>query len=165
MGRELRRVPADWNHPRNDKGKDMPLYDNDYRTAAAKWKAGFHRWEAGDDPARKKYGDGKYEYWEWCGDPPSPEFYRPAWLEEHRTHYQMYETITEGTPVSPVMPDIESLSHWLADNHASAFGPDTATYDQWLAMCRQGSCMSAFVEHGPGGTTITSGVASCETDA
>ena len=41
---------------------------------------------------------------------------------EERTHYQMYETCTEGTPISPVMETPENLARWLADNGASAFG-------------------------------------------
>jgi len=46
----------------------------------------------------------------------------------------MYETCTEGTPISPVMDSLETLARWLADNGASAFGEMTATYEQWLKI-------------------------------
>lgn len=50
----------------------------------------------------------------------------------------MYETCSEGTPISPVMADPDVLAHWLADNKASAFGSMTATYEQWLATISVG---------------------------
>jgi hypothetical protein len=58
----------------------------------------------------------------------------------------MYETCSEGTPISPVMPDAVSLAHWLADNKASAFGRETATFEQWLATIKAGSAPSAMID-------------------
>lgn len=46
--------------------------------------------------------------------------------------YQLWSTTTEGTPMSPVFATPEKLARWLADNNASSFGSDTATYDKWL---------------------------------
>jgi len=80
----------------------------------------------------------------------------PEWPESERTHIQMYETCSEGTPISPVMDDPEKLAHWLADNGASAFGGMTATYEQWLATIQQGFAVSLV--YSPGGG-IQSGVA------
>ena len=73
-----------------------------------------------------------------------------------RTHYQMYETTSEGTPISPVMETPEALARWLADNGASAFGKMTATYAQWLNMITGDGCApsAAFVP----GVGIISGV-------
>lgn len=39
-------------------------------------------------------------------------FYRPEWTEEP-THYQVYETVTEGTPVSPVFASLDEMQVWL----------------------------------------------------
>ena len=69
----------------------------------------------------------------------------PDWPEAERTHYQMYESVTEGTPISPVMKSPETLARWLADNKASAGPYATATYDQWLAMIEAGSSVCSFV--------------------
>ena len=61
-------------------------------------------------------------------------------------HYgwQMWETVSEGSPISPVCDTPEDLARWLADNNASSFGPMTATYEQWLTMIGQGSTVSAM---------------------
>lgn len=50
--------------------------------------------------------------------------YMPVWAEEEKTHIQMYETCSEGTPISPkfTKDKTEELAKWLADNNASSFG-------------------------------------------
>jgi len=48
----------------------------------------------------------------------------------------MYETTSEGSPISPPMESPEALARWLVDNRASAFGNETATYEDWLDMIR-----------------------------
>lgn len=69
------------------------------------------------DPALQE----QYEKWE-CQDPPSGE----GW--------QMWETVSEGSPISPVFATPEKLAQWLADTGASTFGSMTAPYDVWLKM-------------------------------
>lgn len=74
-----------------------------------------------------------------------------------RYGWQMWETVTEGSPMSPVCESPEALARWLADNKASAFGSQTATYEQWLAMITGGGwAPSAMIMPGQ---PITSGVA------
>lgn len=138
MGRECRRVPATWVHPCGPGGQPTPLLDG-YAEAPKSWKEGYAKWEAGEDPARAKYPreDGTpREFWEWHGSPPEIDEYMPEWPAEQRTHYQMYETCSEGTPISPVFATPEEVARWCANNGASAFGSMTATYDQWLATAR-----------------------------
>lgn len=60
------------------------------------------------------------------------------WPEGTATMLCMYEDTSEGTPISPAFETPEKLARWLADNKASAFGGMTATYEQWLATCREG---------------------------
>jgi hypothetical protein len=75
----------------------------------------------------------------------------PDWPKEQRTHYQMYETTTEGTPISPVMDSPESLARWLVDNNAASFGPCTATYEQWLGtILSEVGVVAAIIEPGKG---------------
>lgn len=50
--------------------------------------------------------------------------------------WQMWETTTEGSPISPVCDTPEELAAWLADNKASAFGSETAHYQSWLKMIK-----------------------------
>ena len=60
--------------------------------------------------------------------------------------YQMWETVSEGSPVSPVFATPEELARYLADSKESS-----ANYEQWLAMIHgPGWAMSAVStpEHG-----------------
>jgi hypothetical protein len=128
MGRELRKVPKGWEHPKRDDGTYQPMFDESFKEAAQEWKDGFEEW--------KENPEHNCEYWEWDGDPPNREYYMPDWTDKIRTHYQMYETTSEGTPISPVFDNIEDLAHWLADNNATTFAYDTASYEWWLYKCK-----------------------------
>lgn len=150
MGREVRRVPADWEHPKKN-GRYEPLYDGSYTKRARQWLDDARAWDDGThadlvrDPelkARMPF------FWEWDGGPPDPEDYMPDWPEERRTHLQMYENTSEGTPISPVMSTPEELARWLADNRASSFGDMTATYEQWLSTIKRGWAPSAIATVG-----------------
>ena len=162
MGREVRRVPGNWEHPKYPNGDFVPLYDGssftdelrEWEKHAAKWAEGlYYSWEGGWIPLE----DGKKSvgFEEWYGHKPYPDDYMPEWPEEERTHLMMYETTSEGTPISPAFETPEELAQWLADNKASAFGSMTATYEQWLAMCKVGWAISAVSD----ATGMHSGVA------
>lgn len=90
----------------------------------------------------------------WDGARPNPADYMPDWPTEQRTHFQMYETCTEGTPISPVMASEEELADWLFNNQASAFGGMTASREAWLATIKRGSAPAALFVGG----TLISGV-------
>ena len=61
----------------------------------------------------------------------------------------MWETTSEGSPISPVFPTPQALARWLADSGASSFGAQTATYETWLAMIeRTGWAPSMIVAGG-----------------
>jgi hypothetical protein len=111
MGREIRRVPAGWEHPQKDGGGYQPLMDEDYESAAEAWLAALMKWERGEDAGRHD-ADVRY-YWDWDGGPPKKEYYRPKWTDVERTHVQMYETVSEGTPVTPVFATKDELVEYL----------------------------------------------------
>lgn len=90
MGREVRRVPATWEHPKGANGRHMPL---------------------GADAM-------------------------PPWPEAERTHWQMYENTSAGTPLSPPCETPEALAKWLADHYADAGAGTTGTAEEWLAMIK-----------------------------
>lgn len=86
---------------------------------------------------------------------PDPADYMPEFPEGTATGWCMYETTSEGTPISPVFETPEELARWLADTRASTFGYDsTATYEQWLQMIGAGWAPSAVATGG----TLMSGV-------
>ena len=123
MGREIRRVPRDWKHPKytkettmhqNQIGGYIPLHDNDYVSAAEAWIAEFDLWRAGTHEAQpSKYA--RY-FWEYS-TPPDPASYRHRkWTESRATHYQLYENVSEGTPLTPPMPSAEALVEYLVQH-------------------------------------------------
>lgn len=136
MGREVRKVPSYWQHPVSEEGHYIPLCPSShiddlqaFETAQKQWGLGFYEGEI------KTEDMNNCSYAEWVGEPTLPEDCMPLWTDEEATHYMMYETTTEGTPISPALETLENLARWLADNKASAFGRMTATYEQWLSVC------------------------------
>lgn len=130
MGREIRRVPADWDHPRkqcehspwkggceealqNNGRCYQPLFDRSFRQAAEEWKRDFAAWERGERPDYCSEESKSMEAWEYNGGPPDRNWYRPDWPEESMTHYQVYETVSEGTPVTPHFATQEELVDYL----------------------------------------------------
>ena len=115
MGREVRTVPPNWEHPVNDRGHKQPMFDESFIDAAAKWKAGFAKWEAGERPDYCDEDSRALEFWEYHGMPPVREEYRP-WKDEDATWFQLWETVSEGTPVSPPFATLEELAAHLAEH-------------------------------------------------
>lgn len=122
MGREIRMVPPNWEHPRytketsrrsGDVGEYMSMHDETFEDAAREWKESYAQWEAGtsESAARWKKNEPDMQYWEYCA-PPDREFYRPAFTEEP-TWFQVYQTVSEGTPVTPPFPTKEALVEYL----------------------------------------------------
>jgi hypothetical protein len=135
MGRHVRRVPADWQHPRDDQGQFVPLFNGeDFERRLRTWEAGAAAWAQGEFPACAHAGHRQEPYEKWAGARPSPQRYMPCWDPAVCTHYVMYETTTEGTPISPVMESEEALARWLADHGASLSERDVADYATWLAI-------------------------------
>jgi len=60
----------------------------------------------------------------------------------------MYETTSEGTPISPAFETPEALARWLTDTGASAFGKSTAPYEAWLSVCNGGYAPSLVMVGG-----------------
>jgi hypothetical protein len=71
-------------------------------------------WDNGTDPDCAKHKADHPFYWQWAGDPPDPKYYRPEWTSEP-THYQVYETVSEGTPVTPHFATKEELVEYLVE--------------------------------------------------
>ena len=166
MGREVRRVPADWRHPQYEpweKGNGfIPLMRGPYSKRVAEWDHENDAWSRGmsvnfctrvEQP--KSEVELEYERFEdWDSPRPIPADYMPEWTEEQATHCRMYEDTSEGTPISPAFATPEELARWLAENGASSFGHSTATYEQWLPICRGGWAPSMVMQ----GRTLMSGV-------
>ena len=153
MGREVRMVPPDWEHPKDESGSFVPLLDGSYAERAQDWDKGWAKWQEG---LRENYGEGPAAwvphdggtYTDWDGRRPSPDDYMPLWSGEDATHFMMYEDTSGGTPISPAFETPEELARWLVDNAASAFAGETASYEAWLRVAGGGFTPSAVVSGG-----------------
>ena len=130
MGREVRRVPKDWKHPREE-DQFVPLFEGGYSDAVKEWTESL-----------KKVG--LQATLEDLGNPPRRDEYMPEWSSEEADHIMMYEDTTEGTPISPAFKTPEELARWLADTGASAFGDSTASYEDWLHTIKRGFAIATL---------------------
>jgi len=129
MSREVRKVPAEWVHPKNERGNYKPLFEG-YASDSEEFMS----------IAQK---DGLQSAVEFMGS-VDKDNYMPDWNDEEATHLMMNETTSEGTPISPAFETPEALAIWLVDNNASAFGGCGASYDGWLLVangCYAPSCV------------------------
>jgi hypothetical protein len=126
MGREIRRVPLDWIHPSDEDGKHLPMFDQDYESAKQKWLTGLQSWL---DGTHEDYRS-DYDYWEWDSGPPDRDYYRPK-FESDSIGYQVYETVTEGTPTSPVFETLDAMRTWLLSEGFSEHATDMFLETGW----------------------------------
>jgi hypothetical protein len=107
-GREVRIVPKGWQHPRNDRGRYAPILPANY---------------AFDDEAHEAGGVARM-----------PD---ASGLHADETEIVVYETVSEGTPISPVFPntpeDRLALVNYCAE-HATTFGDHRADAEAWAAI-------------------------------
>lgn len=119
MGREIRRVPPNWEHPKSHRPNGgygyRPQYDQSYAEACKEWIEGFEAWQRGERDEWVSEDGSKEEYWDYSGMPPDKVYYvdyagvEPTW-------YQAYDTVSEGTPTSPPFATEEELIEYLAEN-------------------------------------------------
>lgn len=130
MGREIRRVPPNWKHPtrmvpnhRLGRLEEdfQPLYDKDAETAWEEWYADYQAWIGGgfasvlaDHPGAYNAAEPYRSFCDYHGSPPDVRSYRPKW--DNATWFQVYETVSEGTPVTPPFATEEELVDYLVQN-------------------------------------------------
>lgn len=123
MGREVRRVNIDFKHPQKiDPNYDItrsvfraksrmledgmmfvPLLNEKYADALESWEL-----------ERSVYDRTDYTFEEWHGERPKPEWYMPDEAFAEPLGYCLYETVSEGTPCTPVFATEDELIDWLA---------------------------------------------------
>lgn len=126
MGREIRKVIPNWEHPKVSKpnwrtglmeDQYKPLYDGSYIDAITEWIEDHQQWLKGEHPDQKDGACKEYKYFaEWSGNAPSVDDYMPHWEEGKATWFQVYETVSEGTPVTPPFATGEELVDYLVQN-------------------------------------------------
>lgn len=121
MGREIRRVPAGWQHPTKICKHWTPGYGYGGCVLDGKRGTCYRPLDENYAKDKKKYDDlvaegGKDKADNYFGQAPDPQWYVPVWPEGTATHYQIYETVSEGTPVSPVFTSLEDMEDWLVND-------------------------------------------------
>lgn len=142
MGREVRKVPQDWQHPRRSDGKFVSLLDG-YEDDAEKWIAEFKLWLG----AGRKPGEAYF----WVeNEPPNPEHYMLVGVPKSaRTHLMLYQTTSEGTPCGAeprVFATLDELCEW-AENNATTFADMTTTAAKWKQMLEAGLVTATDPNH------------------
>ena len=141
MGRELRKVPANWQHPKDERGKYIPMFKEFYGDVLDTWIKQHYQWLDGTHKDLIKKPELKKEipfFALWDGDAPNIENYQKVkYCDEELTHIQLYETTSEGTPISPVFAkeDFESLCEW-AETNATIFAEITITKERWYNILK-----------------------------
>lgn len=121
MGREIRRVIPNWEHPKKENGGYHPMYDSSASERFDEWLKEFEDFKINElEDACKEYGydinDPYSAFCEYCGTPPNHNYYRPKWDKAEATWWQVYETVSEGTPVSPPFATPEELIDYLVEH-------------------------------------------------
>ncbi len=117
IGREIRRVPPGWEHPRDEQGSYIPQFDRGAGTPGQ------------IDQELPE---------ELLATEPLPVM--PGWAPEEAPCYQIYENVTEGTPVSPVFASIDGVRDWLVGQGYSRRAAE--------GFCRRGRAPSLVVADG-----------------
>lgn len=140
---ELRRVPLGYEHPVGSSGRFIPLFNGDrYLSALRKWRDGFALWQRGQceisGGAVVSFSEAfgtttpSCRYEDRAGIEPEPERYTPSIdLVPFVPGVATYETLTEGTPLSPIFTRLEPLCAWLA-SHRPQENMDRALWMQAL---------------------------------
>lgn len=128
MGREVRMVPPDWQHPKDEtRGGYKALYPGSWYQ------------ERAEDFMRLANEKGLQAALDEHGRAPDVNDYMLVGVPESEcTHYMMYENTSEGTPISPAFATPEELARWLVDSGTSYFGEMAANYETWLYVAKGG---------------------------
>ena len=166
MGREIRKVPPHWEHPRYTAddapyrvraGEYKPLWKGDFEQEKREWLDNLALWEANKHPAQL---DGTpnlpRDWWDWDSDPPKRSDYVP-YTEADATWVQMYETVSEGTPLSPPFATTDELVDWMCSNK-DFWGNGPRTREQAERFVKGGWAPSFIVSSTAEGVQIGDGI-------
>ena len=130
MSKEVRHVIPNWEHPKQGKWVGSgwekvynPLRDRCVQEAFDEWLEEYQEWcESGmavamsEDPGFKYPNQPFRSFCDRVRSAIDPEKYRPSWNEEDATWLQVYETVSEGTPLTPPFATADELIDYLVNN-------------------------------------------------
>lgn len=137
MGREIKRVPMDFDYPlcRVWYGYQITFCHEEYGEGCERCRE-----------FARVMGIPMDEYFP---DMPCPDWKKHFKIDPPTGEgFQLWETTSEGSPVSPVFRTAEELAEWCAEN-ATVFADDKASAEDWMKMI-QAQCFGVRV----GGVTF-----------
>lgn len=131
MGRELKRVPLDFDAPIDEIWEGYLIPAEMLKSFPVQ----------GCEDCKKKHGNDL----DFCMEEDTPyciyynPIYRDQWYHDPPIGegFQLWETTSEGSPISPVFASVEELADWCTEN-ATTFASCKATKEQWLKMFDKG---------------------------
>jgi len=111
MGKEIRRVPPNWEHPRKDNGDFQVMFDKNFDEAKTEYHKNHTLWKEGKHPDQKIIGNTDQDWDEWDSEPDQKYYH--SFNKKDATWYQVYETVSEGTPVTPPFKTKEEIINYL----------------------------------------------------
>ena len=114
MGFTIRRVPPDWQHPRNEDGTFAQLLPQSEVGACNTLS-------------------------EWRGI-EEHDIYMPKWSTKQASSFCLYEEYDCGAPVSPVFNSYVDIAQWLTVNGPAVFKglDDKEVFERWVCMAYGG---------------------------
>lgn len=113
MGKEIRKVPPNWEHPKDSNGNYRPLMAEGYEEAMSLWIKNHLLWLHGSHPDQLNGKGAQTEYYaQWVGDPPRIDLH-PKYRSTDCTHYQVYDNTSEGAPITPIFATLKLLAKYL----------------------------------------------------
>lgn len=82
---------------------------------------------------------------EWHGTRPDFHSCHPRWREKDRTHFQLYQTVSEGTPISPVFANLEEMAQWCGTQARPVWVNTRMDVKQWRAFFGEGGSAPSMV--------------------
>lgn len=125
MGREIRRVIPNWEHPKIEKINFLtqepemvfePMYDKSVKDELAERELNKELYLNGEHAYQELYKTYEEFLDYYIGGELNEDCFRPHWEPEEATWWQVYETVSEGTPVSPPFETREELVDYLVEN-------------------------------------------------
>ena len=110
MGREIRMVPPHWEHPKYEPSEVNHAWQ---RGAFKPLMQGYA--EAAADFLTMANEKGLQEAIDYCGQAPDKNDYVPDWPDGTATWFQVYETVSEGSPVTPPFATEAELVEYLVN--------------------------------------------------
>jgi hypothetical protein len=145
MTREVRKVAVDWQHPKLNAKLFVPLLDGaKFYEDVRLYEEDKRMWTLGQvrDPvdrtswiSRGEAGISETVFETFCGPAPQVQDYMPLWRPEEATHFALYETITRGTPLTPVFATHDELAAWCVENNITLCPTRKLTFTGWLKLC------------------------------